>query len=102
MKVVDSECNKRSHKVKASKVVKEKKKLRCRRYFRTFVDKRIETEASEIKDEDLDNRAKTKIKKTMLKKKIRKTKILKIKLRSKQRNSFPVENAENYSEVESE
>ena len=44
---------------------------------------------------------KTKIKKKMLKKKIRKTKILKIKLRSKQRNSFPVENAENYSEVES-
>jgi hypothetical protein len=65
-------------------------------------EKRIETEASEIKDEDLDNRAKTKIKKTMLKKKIRKTKILKMKLRSKQRNSFPVENAENYSEVESE
>ena len=39
MKIVDSECNKRSHKVKGSKVVKEKKKLRCRKYFRTFVDK---------------------------------------------------------------
>ena len=39
MKVVDSECNKRSHNVKGSKVVKEKKKLRCRKYFRTFVDK---------------------------------------------------------------
>ena len=39
MKIVDSECNKRSHKVKGSRMVKEKKKLRCRKYFRTFVDK---------------------------------------------------------------
>ena len=39
MKVVDNECHKRSHKVRGSKDLKEKKRKRCRTYFRTFVNK---------------------------------------------------------------
>ena len=38
LKVVDAECNRRSRKTKGSRVIKEKKKKKCRKYFRTFVE----------------------------------------------------------------
>ena len=39
MKVAETECNKRSHKVKGSRDHKEKERSRCRKYFTTLVEK---------------------------------------------------------------
>ena len=39
MKVVESECNRRSYKAKGSWLVIKKKAKRCRKYFKTLVEK---------------------------------------------------------------